>query len=165
MKYFNTRSDWKLIIAPHVINENHIKSIKSLLQNKKVVCYTQTTEDAVYDADVLIIDCFGLLSSVYRYGDITYVGGGFGVGIHNVLEAAVWGKPVVFGPNNKHFIEAQGLKRSGGGFEISDISTFSTLMERLEKDTNFRLKSGASGEEYVASLAGASDKVLSKVKL
>lgn len=165
LKYFNTRSDWKLIIAPHVINENHIKSIKSLLQNKNVVCYTQTTEDAVYDADVLIIDCFGLLSSVYRYGDITYVGGGFGVGIHNVLEAAVWGKPVVFGPNNKHFIEAQGLKRSGGGFEISDISTFSTLMERLEKDTNFRLKSGASGEEYVASLAGASDKVLSKVKL
>ena len=73
LKYFNTRSDWKLIIAPHVINENHIKSIKSLLQNKKVVCYTQTTEDAVYDADVLIIDCFGLLSSVYRYGDITNI--------------------------------------------------------------------------------------------
>ena len=79
------------------------------------------------DAECLIIDCFGLLSSIYRYADVTYVGGGFGVGIHNVLEAAVWDKPVIFGPNNKHFQEALGLIKAGGGFEIKDYGEFTAV--------------------------------------
>ena len=105
IKYFNEHNDWKLIIAPHIIADTHLRQILQLLKGKKVVLYTEATETNVADADVLVINCFGLLSSIYHYGDVAYVGGGFGAGIHNVLEAAVWGIPVVFGPNNKRFAE------------------------------------------------------------
>ena len=108
--YFNEHQDWKMIIAPHVIGEDHLKQIESKLKGRKVLRYSQATEENVRNADVLIIDCFGLLSSIYHYATVTYVGGGFGEGIHNTLEAAVWGVPVIFGPNNQRFQEAQGLK-------------------------------------------------------
>ncbi|MDU2113471.1 MAG: glycosyltransferase N-terminal domain-containing protein [Prevotella bivia] len=165
IEYFNTHPSWKLIIAPHVIGEDHLKQIISLLKNKKVVRYTQTTETDAANADVLIIDCFGLLSSIYRYGEVAYVGGGFGVGIHNVLEAAVWSIPVIFGPNNAHFAEAQGLKHSGGGFEIHNLEDFSKYIQRFEVETNFRLERGIAGGKYVAALAGASNKVLNNIQL
>lgn len=165
LKYFNNHRDWKLIVAPHVIGEDHLKFIFSLIKDKKVVRYTQATEDNVADADVLIIDCFGLLSSVYHYGDIAYVGGGFGVGIHNVLEAAVWGMPVLFGPNNKHFAEAQGLLQSGGGIEIEDYETFSLIMSQLSDDSAYYGTCGQEAGAFVQSLAGATKKVLSSVKL
>lgn len=165
LKYFNNHRDWKLIVAPHVIGEDHLKFIFSLIKDKKVVRYTQATEDNVADADVLIIDCFGLLSSVYHYGDVAYVGGGFGVGIHNVLEAAVWGMPVLFGPNNKHFAEAQGLLQSGGGIEIEDYETFSLIMSQLSDDSAYYGTCGQEVGAFVQSLAGATKKVLSSVKL
>ena len=165
VKYFNEHKDWKLIIAPHVISEDHLKSIFSLLKDKRVVRYTQATEENVKEADVLIIDCFGLLSSIYHYGDIAYVGGGFGVGIHNVLEAAVWDIPVLFGPNNKNFAEAQGLLRVGGGFEVSDFECFSKLMTRFTVDTEYRNTCGSLAATYVENLAGATNKVLSNIEL
>ena len=165
LKYFNNHRDWKLIVAPHVIGEDHLKFIFSLIKDKKVVRYTQATEGNVADADVLIIDCFGLLSSVYHYGDVAYVGGGFGVGIHNVLEAAVWGMPVLFGPNNKHFVEAQGLLQSGGGIEIEDYETFSLIMSQLSDDSAYYDTCGQEAGAFVQSLAGATKKVLSSVKL
>lgn len=165
IEYFNTHPSWKLIIAPHVIGEDHLKQIISFLKNKKVVRYTQTTETDAANADVLIIDCFGLLSSIYRYGEVAYVGGGFGVGIHNVLEAAVWSIPVIFGPNNAHFAEAQGLKHNGGGFEIHNLEDFSKYIQRFEVETNFRLERGIAGGKYVAALAGASNKVLNNIQL
>ena len=165
LKYFNEHKDWKLIIAPHVIGEDHLKSIFSLLKDKRVVRYTQATEENVKEADVLIIDCFGLLSSIYHYGDIAYVGGGFGVGIHNVLEAAVWDIPVLFGPNNKNFAEAQGLLRVGGGFEVSDFESFSKLMTRFTVDTEYRNACGSLAATYVENLAGATNKVLSNIEL
>jgi hypothetical protein len=165
LKYFNNHRDWKLIVAPHVIGEDHLKFIFSLIKDKKVVRYTQATENNVADADVLIIDCFGLLSSVYHYGDVAYVGGGFGVGIHNVLEAAVWGMPVLFGPNNKHFAEAQGLLQSGGGIEIEDYETFSLIMSQLSDDSAYYGTCGQEAGAFVQSLAGATKKVLSSVKL
>ena len=165
IEYFNTHPSWKLIIAPHVIGEDHLKQIISLLKNKKVVRYTQTTETDAANADVLIIDCFGLLSSIYRYGEVAYVGGGFGVGIHNVLEAAVWSIPVIFGSNNAHFAEAQGLRHNGGGFEIHNLEDFSKYIQRFEVETNFRLERGIAGGKYVAALAGASNKVLNNIQL
>ena len=165
LKYFNNHRDWKLIVAPHVIGEDHLKVIFSLIKDKKVVRYTQATEDNVAEADVLIIDCFGLLSSVYHYGDVAYVGGGFGVGIHNVLEAAVWGMPVLFGPNNKHFAEAQGLLQSGGGIEIEDYETFSLIMSQLSDGSAYYDTCGQEAGAFVQSLAGATKKVLSSVKL
>lgn len=163
--FFNEHKDWRLLIAPHVIAEEHLKLILSLIKGKKVVRYTQTTPEEAAEADVLIIDCFGLLSSMYNYGDVAYIGGGFGVGIHNTLEAAVWNMPVIFGPNNKKFQEAQGLLKSGGGFEINTDEDFSGLMSSLMNDETFLKQAGDKAGTFVAHLAGATDKVLASVKL
>ena len=163
--FFNEHKDWRLLIAPHVIAEEHLKLILSLIKDKKVVRYTQTTPEEAAEADVLIIDCFGLLSSMYNYGDVAYIGGGFGVGIHNTLEAAVWNMPVIFGPNNKKFQEAQGLLKSGGGFEINNFEDFAGLMKSMMNDEAFLKSAGEKAGEFVASLSGATDKVLSKVQL
>lgn len=163
--FFNEHKDWRLLIAPHVIAEEHLKLIFSLIKGKKVVRYTQTTPEEAAEADVLIIDCFGLLSSMYNYGDVAYIGGGFGVGIHNTLEAAVWNMPVIFGPNNKKFQEAQGLLKSGGGFEINTYEDFSGLMSSLMNDETFLKQAGDKAGAFVAHLAGATDKVLVSVKL
>ena len=163
--FFNEHKDWRLLIAPHVIAEEHLKLILSLIKGKKVVRYTQTTPEEAAEADVLIIDCFGLLSSMYNYGDVAYIGGGFGVGIHNTLEAAVWNMPVIFGPNNKKFQEAQGLLKSDGGFEINTNEDFSGLMSSLMNDEAFLKQAGDKAGAFVAHLAGATDKVLASVKL
>ena len=163
--FFNEHKDWRLLIAPHVIAEEHLKLILSLLKDKKVVRYTQTTPEEAAKADVLIIDCFGLLSSMYNYGDVAYIGGGFGVGIHNTLEAAVWNMPVIFGPNNKKFQEAQGLLKSGGGFEINTYEDFEGLMSSMMNDAAFLKQAGDKAGAFVAHLAGATDKVLASVKL
>ena len=165
LKYFAVHKDWKLIIAPHVIGDEHLSQIFELLKGRRVVRYTQATEENVKDAEVLIIDCFGLLSSIYHYGTVSYVGGGFGVGIHNVLEAAVWDIPVVFGPNNKHFQEAQGLMMAQGGFEINDYQSFRDLMMRFETDASFLQTSGKYAGAFVKSRAGATEKIMGSVPL
>ena len=165
IKYFDIHKDWKLIIAPHVISDEHLSQIFELLKGRRVVRYTEATEKNVKDAEVLIIDCFGLLSSIYHYGTVSYVGGGFGVGIHNVLEAAVWDIPVVFGPNNKHFQEAQGLMLVQGGFEISDYQSFRDLMMRFETDASFLQNAGENAGAFVKSRAGATAKVMENVSL
>ncbi len=165
IKYFDIHKDWKLIIAPHVISDEHLSQIFELLKGRRVVRYTEATEENVKDAEVLIIDCFGLLSSIYHYGTVSYVGGGFGVGIHNVLEAAVWDIPVVFGPNNKHFQEAQGLMLVQGGFEIKDYQSFRDLMMRFETDASFLQNAGENAGAFVKSRAGATAKVMENVSL
>ena len=165
IKYFDIHKDWKLIIAPHVISDEHLSQIFELLKGRRVVRYTEATEENVKDAEVLIIDCFGLLSSIYHYGTVSYVGGGFGVGIHNVLEAAVWDIPVVFGPNNKHFQEAQGLMLVQGGFEIKDYQSFRDLMMRFETDAFFLQNAGENAGAFVKSRAGATAKVMENVSL
>ena len=165
IKYFDIHKDWKLIIAPHVISDEHLSQIFELLKGRRVVRYTEATEENVKDAEVLIIDCFGLLSSIYHYGTVSYVGGGFGVGIHNVLEAAVWDIPVVFGPNNKHFQEAQGLMLVQGGFEINDYQSFRDLMMRFETDASFLQNAGENAGAFVKSRAGATAKVMENMSL
>ena len=171
IKYFNLHPDWKLIIAPHVIGEDHLQQIEKQLEGRKVIRYTQIRKDSaeansqLQDAGVLIIDCFGLLSSIYRYADVTYVGGGFGVGIHNTLEAAVWDVPVIFGPNNQRFQEAQGLKACKGGFEISSYEDFAHLMDRFENNKNDLKEAGKQAGQYVKQLSGATKRILSDVKL
>ena len=161
IKYFKQHPEWKLIIAPHVIGEDHLRQIEKLLEGRKVVRYTKISEnsESSENADVLIIDCFGLLSSIYRYGDVAYVGGGFGVGIHNLLEAAVWSVPVFFGPNNQKFQEAQGLKKNGG-LEITDYESFASQMDRLAKDAGYLKAQGELAGRFVESLSGATEKVL-----
>ena len=111
----------------------------------------------------MIIDCFGLLSSIYGYGHVAYVGGGFGVGIHNVLEAAVWNVPVIFGPNNQRFQEAQDLLASGGGKQISDYAEFEHIMCAYMADDALRLAHGAKAGDYVRSKAGSTDKIIASI--
>ncbi len=162
--YFNKHKDWKLIIAPHVIGEVHLKQILSKLQ-RNTVRFTQTTPEEAATADCLLIDCFGLLSSIYNYGTVAYIGGGFGVGIHNTLEAAVWDMPVIIGPNNKKFEEAQGLMQAGGCFEIHDAAEFETLMNRFDTDKVFLKDSSEKAGQFVKGQAGATDRILYAVPL
>lgn len=166
--------DWKLIIAPHVISEDHLKQIEALLEGKKVIRYTDARDaresaneaqrDALSkrlaEADAIIINCFGLLSSIYRYGKVAYVGGGFGVGIHNVLEAAVWGMPVIFGPNHERFQEAVALIAEGGGFSISDTHDFEIFMHKFSSDPKALAEASRKAGEYVKSQSGATDAVM-----
>ena len=166
--------DWKLIIAPHVIGEDHLKQIEALLEGKKVIRYTDARDawesaneaqrDAqskrLAEADAIIINCFGLLSSIYRYGKVAYVGGGFGVGIHNVLEAAVWGMPVIFGPNHERFQEAVALIAEGGGFSISDTHDFEIFMRKFSSDPKTLAEASRKAGEYVKSQSGATDAVM-----
>lgn len=159
IRYFNERHDWRLIIAPHVINEEHLQQILSKLQ-RKTVRYTQTTPEEAAQAECLIIDCFGLLSSIYNYGDVAYVGGGFGVGIHNVLEAAVWHMPVFFGPNNKHFQEAQWLLQSKGGIEIMSFDDFKIQMDRFIAAPGLIRERGNAAAKVVEEHTGATMRVM-----
>ena len=162
--WFNAHKDWKLIIAPHVIGEDHLQQILSKIEGK-AVRYTQASAEEVRDAQVLIIDCFGLLSSIYHYGEVAYVGGGFGVGIHNLPEAAVWGVPVIFGPNNQRFQEAQQLKTCGGGLEINGAADFQRIMDRFDANPQQVEADGKKAGGYVKGKAGATGKVLHSVGL
>ena len=164
IKYFNAHPEMKLIIAPHVVNDGPLKEIMSKL-NRPCIRYTQATEENVQQADCLIIDCYGLLSSIYRYGEISYIGGGFGVGIHNVLEAAVYGIPVIFGPNNKKFREAQHLLANKGGFEINGYEDFEVLMDKFLSDEAYLKQSGQAAGDYVKNNSGAMEKIMKRVAL
>lgn len=164
MKYFEQHPDWKLIIAPHVIGEERLQQIQNMTK-RKVMRYTQTDETLAKEADILVIDCFGLLSSIYRYGTVAYVGGGFGVGIHNLPEAAVWNVPVFFGSNNDRFQEAQALKSCGGGIEICSYDDFAAQMDKLSASPEEIIRRGKLAGEYVASQAGATKKILDSVRI
>lgn len=162
IKYFNEHPEMKLIIAPHVVNDSHLKEIIEKVK-RPCIRYTEATEENVVQADCLIIDCYGLLSSIYRYGEISYIGGGFGVGIHNVLEAAVYGIPVIFGPNNKKFREAQHLLEKKGGFEINNYEDFQSLMNKFLMDKIYLQKAGKAAGDYVEKNSGALEKIMQHV--
>ena len=167
--YFSDK-DWKLIIATHVVSPERVGLLKKRLveQGKKVVLYSEADKPEVKgtlsEADVMIIDCYGLLSSIYRYADVAYVGGGFGVGIHNLPEAAVWGVPVFFGPNNARFQEAQDLKQNGGGLEITNSHDFEQLMNDLVAHPDTIKERGRQAGSYVMNRSGATDKILRSVE-
>lgn len=146
-------SAFKWIIAPHEIGENHLRTLTAKCK-RKLVRYTN--EDARFEeADVLVIDCIGLLSSVYRYGQIAYIGGGFGTGIHNTLEAAVYGIPVIFGPKYQKFNEAVDLIREGGGFSIHNAAEFKELSDRFIQTPEATRAAGEKARLYVNSRLGA----------
>jgi len=159
VSYFNMNKDIKLIIAPHEIHESHLQYIEDL-SKRPVIRYSQATPDDIKNYDCLIIDSFGLLSSIYRYGEVAYVGGGFGVGIHNVLEAAVYGMPVIFGPNFRKFREANQLIESGGGYSIQDAGAFNGLVEEFVQYPEMLASAGKHAGEYVQSNAGVVDRVM-----
>ena len=162
IEYFNQHPEVKLVIAPHVIDENHLVEIIRKLK-RPYVRYTRADEKNVRKADCLIIDCFGLLSSIYRYGEIAYIGGGFGVGIHNTLEAAVYGIPVIFGPKYQKFQEAIQLLEAKGAFSVKDYEELKTLLDRMLTDEVFLRESGMNASNYVTGNAGATDKIMSMI--
>ena len=160
--YFNTRQHVKLIVAPHEIHESHLEDIEKKLK-RPYIRYSAATEENIRDVDCLIIDCFGLLSSIYRYGDVAYIGGGFGVGIHNLPEAAVYGIPVIFGPNYGKFREAHDLIEKGGGFVIHDKQEFNALMDRFAEQPEMLSAAGNEAEDYILSNAGATRQIMEKI--
>ena len=165
--YFARHRDWKIIIAPHVIGESHLKKIEKQLNDNGFSYVRYTDLESRHapslplggEADVLIVDCFGKLSSIYRYATIALVGGGFGAGIHNVPEAAVYGIPVLFGPNNKKFMEAQELLKAGASFEYTDPESFAQIMDRFIADSAFLKTAGDKAANYIKSNSGAADMV------
>ena len=164
MPFFNTHREWKLISASHEVSEERVASIMSHYEGT-CVRYSTATMDEVRKADCLIVDCYGLLSSIYRYGSMAYVGGGFGVGIHNVLEAAVYGIPVFFGPNNRKFQEAQQLKSCGGGYEIVATCDFVERMDAFASDEKLLERAGKAAGDLVSTNAGATSRIFSHLGL
>lgn len=145
----------KWIIAPHEINEGHLLEMEKLFAGKTVRYSTLKTlsEDPV-NKPILLIDNIGMLSSLYQYGITAYIGGGFGKGIHNVLEAAVWGVPVVFGPAFNKFKEAKDLVNLHGAFSIQDKTSLHSIIMKM-KDHAARLNAGEVAAEYVRQEKGA----------
>ena len=166
--YFGKHKDWKLIIAPHVISETHLKDIEKLLDDNGIshLRYTELEKgESTLSTELgaLIVNCFGKLSSIYRYGKVALVGGGFGVGIHNVPEAAVYGIPVIFGPNNEKFREAQALKACGGSFEYQDAESFAAIMDKFITSPADLQKAGQAAGGYINANAGAADKCFNAI--
>ena len=162
-----TNKKVKLILVPHELNEEHLHAIFDLFQGRYVK-YSAVSEmkeaasrlNILRRANVLLIDTMGLLSSVYRFGHVAYIGGGFGVGIHNTIEAAVYGVPVVFGPNYHHFREAQGLIDAGAARSIKKYSELEAALETaFEQHTTI----GAKAAAYVQSELGATDKIYKEI--
>jgi 3-deoxy-D-manno-octulosonic-acid transferase len=158
--YVTNKPDVKLILAPHEINQSHISSIRSLYPDH--ILYSEfSTYVNKEAAQVLIIDSVGLLSRLYQYATITYVGGGFTKdGIHNILEAAVWGKPVIFGPNYKKYREANELIVAGGGFSISTSEELKKLADNFFRNEKDLQATGSKAKNYIEENKGATQKIL-----
>ena len=162
--YFERHPEMKLIIAPHEIHEGHLKSIEARL-HRPTIRLSQATEQNVADQDCLIVDSFGLLSSLYRYGQIAYIGGGFGAGIHNTLEAAVYGMPALFGPRFQKFKEAKDLIAVGGAFTFDNAPAFTSRMDTLLSTPEALQQSSQAAGHFVQSHGGATTTILQEIGL
>jgi 3-deoxy-D-manno-octulosonic-acid transferase len=160
--FFNQHSEIKLIIVPHETKESRITEVINHLK-RSYSLYSQSDEKKIEKVDCLIIDCVGLLSSIYRYGKIAYVGGGFGVGIHNVLEAAVYGIPVLFGPNHGKFKEAKELIAFKGAFPVPNEEDFPVQMNNLLVYPELIQSTGENAKNYVINNLGATQKIYNKI--
>ncbi len=157
--YFNAHPDLKLIIAPHQVNESRVLYIESLLQRPSLR-YSQLTVEKLAAADCIIVDCYGLLSSLYRYGDMAYIGGGFGAGIHNTLEAAVYGIPVVFGPRYQKFDEARALLASHAAKTITDEASLHLAIDEWCEDPLALENAGRAAKDYVETGSGCTARIM-----
>jgi 3-deoxy-D-manno-octulosonic-acid transferase len=152
----------KYIIAPHEIDDPHIKRLSAQIRKSQIL-YSVSNVNNVADKQVLIIDNIGMLASLYSYGQLAYIGGGFGKGIHNILEAAVFGIPVIFGPNYSKFHEAGEMIESGGAFTVNSFGELKETLNHLINNTADRLHSSMQAREYVKINTGATKIVTQQV--
>lgn len=161
----------KAIIAPHEFNHARLVAMIKTFGKDETMLYSdyqtlvsngkrEEAERKIAQAHYLIIDCFGLLSRIYRHGDIAYIGGGFGVGIHNINEAAVYGIPVIFGPRYRKFKEAKDLIELKGGFTVDSEAGFNSLIDKLLSDNILLEKSGKTAGNYIRASLGATSKIV-----
>jgi 3-deoxy-D-manno-octulosonic-acid transferase len=162
--YVRAHPEIKFIIAPHEINAANLQDVKK--EFKGAVFYSDlSSKEVAADTHILIIDNIGMLSRLYRYADIAYIGGGFGSdGVHNVLEAAVYGKPVVFGPEYEKYIEAEGLVDCGGAFSIENALELEKLMNRLLADAAALTAAGKSAGDFVQQHSGAAKNIVGYIQ-
>lgn len=158
VRYLKLHPDKKLILVPHEIHPAHIMEISKLLDGK-LIRYSEAASVQLNEINCLVVDVIGILSSIYRYADVAYIGGGFGVGIHNTLEAAVYGIPVVFGPNYQKFREARELIAVGGAFSISNYIVLEAQFDRLLTES----QAGKMAGEYVKNNTGATDLIIEEI--
>lgn len=160
-RYISQRDNIKLILVPHEIDPTHLHRIFQLFEGR-YVRYTEATPMSLDKCRILLVDTIGVLSSIYRYGHVAYIGGGFGVSIHNTLEAAVYGIPVVFGPTWKKFREAYGLLNAGAAITVKNYREFESA---LDKAFDGRIIMGQKANDYVQSECGATEKILRLLNL
>lgn len=165
-------TDFKIIIAPHDVSEAHIQSILPFFQSSNVIRYSQISKEPVTTAldklessKVLIIDSIGLLSNLYQYADVAFIGGGFGAGIHNILEAVAFGVPVIFGPNHQKFPEAAEIVEQGGGFSVADVNDFKKVMDLLLSDPMVLKMASMTCKNFVQGRRGATERILDAVRV
>lgn len=161
-QYIHNHPEVKFVIAPHETKRANVDRLINLLKTN-IICYTEASEETVMNKQVLVVDTIGILSSVYRYADLAYIGGGFGVGIHNTLEAAIFGMPIVFGPNYLKFNEATSMVKLGVAYPISNSEDLGSVLDRMlfDKEAN-----GKVAEECIAFTnqnLGATRVILNKV--
>jgi 3-deoxy-D-manno-octulosonic-acid transferase len=150
----------KAIIAPHEIGESHLEKIEQLL-SRPAIRYSKWKDTLSGNYDVLIIDNIGMLSSLYRYAQVAYIGGGFGKGIHNILEAATYGLPVIFGPNHQKFQEALDLIEQGGAFHIKEQGELNSIFDKLYSNSDFQHSTGNIAKAFVKNNTGATNTIIS----
>jgi 3-deoxy-D-manno-octulosonic-acid transferase len=157
------REKYKLVIAPHIVEIKHIKQIIRTFHPFSTVCYSEKEEKDFSNFDILIIDTIGLLSKIYKYADISYIGGGFKTGLHNILEAAVYEKPLFFGPHYQKFNEAVELVEQGGAFSIHNAKEMTNKIVGFENNPSMYQIVCKICKNYIAKNLGATDKIMSEL--
>lgn len=162
--WLNENEDARIIIAPHEFDKVRLKALQNSI-NGKSVFWSELPDDKAIDDNVkvVVIDTFGILSSLYRYADTVIVGGGFGAGIHNINEAAVWGTPVLIGPRHAKFKEATDLITLGGAFEYNTAHDIKLLLDRFKNDKEARNRAAKASADYIADNLGATDAILGDI--
>jgi 3-deoxy-D-manno-octulosonic-acid transferase len=161
-EFINKNDGIKIVFAPHEVESSNIKRLQEMIK-KPSVRYSAATSENILKADAMIIDSIGILSSLYKYGTVAYIGGGFGVGIHNILEPATFGLPVIFGPNHKKFREAIDLVNLGGAFPVNNQAELTDKINNLLTCKNKLTESSEITIKYVKQNQGATKFIINKI--
>lgn len=163
LDFINNTSNIKTVIAPHNIKQNKIADLRNYI-TKKTILYSEIEETEVSLFDVLIVDTIGLLTKIYSYADMAYVGGGFKTGLHNTLEPAAFGIPVIIGPYYNGFAEAVALVEKGSVLSVKKKEELNTVLIKLVNNTDFRIKTGKVNRAFLKENVGATKTIVGQIK-